>query len=357
MNHRKTIIAALIIASCAAYAESKLNTIYSNTVTSNVKQLTPAQAAIPNLMPVQPSAVNSNMASNIPQNNATATQAAQSLAVSPPVTPRKSFDPSELAAIKSLNWANNKGAKPTLDKDGKIIYVYGESRPTIICTPLYVCDVELEPGEQVDSVNAGDQVRWSLSPAISGKGNDKTIHVIIKAKDYNLETNAVITTDRRTYYLRLLSPSEGTTLYVTRTGFYYPENEERVWKAQQAAMAKEEATVVSDLPNVSLDQINFNYQITGNNGTTYFKPVRVFDDGSKVFIQMPSAFEHREAPALVLIGRDGKEQLVNYRLKDDYYIVDKLFDKAALILGVGRDQRRVIITHCAQKGFFGNCVG
>lgn len=359
MNHRKIIIASLIIASCTtAYAENKVNNTPATATSVNNKQLTPAQATtLGTIIPAQQNAVSNIAIPNASQNNIVPAQPSSTIATSP--APKKITDPSELAVIKSLTWANNKSAKPTLDKDGKIIFVYGESRPTIICAPLYVCDVALEPGEIVDNVNAGDKVRWSIMPAMSGISSNKTVHLVIKALDYDLETNVVVTTDRRTYYLRLLSPAQGQgkPLYVTRAGFYYPENEEKAWKAQQAAMAKEDATVVSDLPNVSLDQINFNYDISGNSGTQYFKPVRVFDDGSKVFIQMPSSFQHREAPALVLMGKDGKEQLVNYRLKDDYYIVDKLFDKAALILGVGSDQRRVTIAHCAQRGFFGNCVG
>lgn len=263
--------------------------------------------------------------------------------------------PARMAVAKSASWADDPRAQPVMGEEGKVVYVFGESRPTIVCAPLRVCDVELEAGETVNNADVGDAVRWSLKPSISGAGADRTVHVIIKPKDYDLDTNAIIATDRRTYYLRLVSPREGINAYTTRVAFYYPENERKAWEAQRAAMVKEEKTVVSDLPPLTADKLNFGYALDGKD---HFKPVRVFDDGAKVYIQMPMEFQHREAPALVLVGKDGKEQLVNYRLKNDYYIVDKLFSKAALILGVGDDQRRVTITRdeCKKRGFFGSCV-
>ena len=40
-----------------------------------------------------------------------------------------------------------------------------------------------------------------------------------------------------------------------------------------------------------------------------------------------------EAPPLFVMGRNGDAQLVNYRVKGDWYIVDRLFDKAELRIG------------------------
>jgi type IV secretion system protein VirB9 len=40
----------------------------------------------------------------------------------------------------------------------------------------------------------------------------------------------------------------------------------------------------------------------------------------------------REAPALFVISSMGDTQLVNYRVKNDTYVVDRLFDSAELRL-------------------------
>ena len=58
---------------------------------------------------------------------------------------------------------------------------------------------------------------------------------------------------------------------------------------------------------------------------------------------MNPAVKNREAPVLVIVGPDGKQEMVNYRVKEDLYIVDRLFERAALILGSGKKARKVEI--------------
>ena len=82
----------------------------------------------------------------------------------------------------------------------------------------------------------------------------------------------------------------------------------------------------------------FNYRVKGDDT---IRPIRVFDDGKKTYIQMSEVAKNREAPAHVVIGPDGKQEMVNYRVKDDMYIVDRLFERAELILGSGKKARKV----------------
>jgi type IV secretion system protein VirB9 len=49
-----------------------------------------------------------------------------------------------------------------------------------------------------------------------------------------------------------------------------------------------------------------------------------------------------EAPALLVNAGSGT-QMVNYRVKGNYYVVDRLFSDAILVSGVGRDRDRVTI--------------
>ncbi len=72
------------------------------------------------------------------------------------------------------------------------------------------------------------------------------------------------------------------------------------------------------------------------------KPLRVYDNGSQVFIQMDGKLQ--ETPALFVINGSGKQQLVNYRYVDNTFVVDRLFNKAVLTLDVGGDQEKVTIT-------------
>jgi len=46
-------------------------------------------------------------------------------------------------------------------------------------------------------------------------------------------------------------------------------------------------------------------------------------------------------------GPNGSE-MVNYRVKDNMYIVDRLFDRAALLLGSGKHQTKVDLIRKAE---------
>lgn len=54
-----------------------------------------------------------------------------------------------------------------------------------------------------------------------------------------------------------------------------------------------------------------------------------------------------DAPAL-LIAAAGGTQMVNYRLSGNYYVVDRLFERALLVSGVGREQDRVTIAYAGE---------
>jgi type IV secretion system protein VirB9 len=88
--------------------------------------------------------------------------------------------------------------------------------------------------------------------------------------------------------------------------------------------------------------LDFRYRLDGN---AAWKPVRVYSTGIKTVIQMPAQMKASESPALLVLGDGGKEEMVNYRVRGDRYIVDLVFTKAVLISGVGHHQTRVTITH------------
>jgi type IV secretion system protein VirB9 len=242
-------------------------------------------------------------------------------------------------------------AEPTVTttgKDGRVLFTYGVGLPTVICAPLRVCTIELEPGEKIKGEPAiGDSTRWEILPASAGSGDLVTPILVIKPRGEGLDTNLVVTTDKRTYYLRLVSKAKE---YIARTAFTYKDDEEKAW--QQYLQQQEERdregkarSVVAPLVGDALDRLNFEYKITG--GSESIRPVRVIDDGVKTYITMPHAAMTRELPALIVESIKGKgekaQEMVNYRVKENIYIVDRLFDRAALILGEGKNADRVEI--------------
>ncbi len=67
---------------------------------------------------------------------------------------------------------------------------------------------------------------------------------------------------------------------------------------------------------------------------------------------MPKAMKSSEAPALFIKANGNGRQIVNYRVRGDFYIVDRLFEQAVLVAGVGRHQDKVTISRTS-NGFLG----
>src|SRR5439155_26691790 len=140
----------------------------------------------------------------------------------------------------------------------------------------------------------GDSVRWSISPASAGRPDLTTSMIVIKPKQAGLDTNLLVTTDRRAYYVRLISKPEE---YLARVAFSYPDDEAAQWKTQLAEQERRRKEAIDNTriePVEALENLYFDYRITG--GDENMRPVRVVDDGKKTFIQMPSGAAVREAP-------------------------------------------------------------
>lgn len=260
-----------------------------------------------------------------------------------------SLTPTALEAVRvSERWQGETNS-PSPGPDGRVVYSFGAGLPTVVCAPLRVCVIELQPGEKiVGEPHIGDSVRWNISPAMYGTADQSTAVIVLKPQTPGLDTNLLITTDRRAYYLRLISKSED---YVARVAFAYPEDDTRKWQrqlAEQQAVAKQEQHAAEVPPAMlNLEMVNFDYTIRG--GDEHIRPVRVFDDGAKTYIQMPAELEHREAPVLLVVGKDGKGEMTNYRVKDRTYIVDRLFDHANLVLGAGKKAQKAEISRGHQQ--------
>ena len=253
--------------------------------------------------------------------------------------------PTVIEAVQASEaWREAKNT-PSPGLDGRVMYSFGAGLPTVVCAPLRVCIIELQAGEKiVGEPHIGDSVRWNISPALYGAGEQSTAIIILKPQVPGLDTNLLITTDRRAYYMRLVSKPED---YIARVAFAYPDDDSsRKWQQQaaaQQALAKQDKHA-AELPAaiITVEKINFDYSIRG--GDQHLRPARIFDDGAKTYIQMPSDIQHREAPVLLVVGNDGKGEMTNYRVKDQTYIVDRIFDRANLVLGSGKKAQKVEIS-------------
>ena len=161
----------------------------------------------------------------------------------------------------------------------------------------------------------------------------KRVHILLKPTRPDLATNLVINTDRRTYHLELRS-AERT--YMASVSWQYASDQ--LVALRRRNMAAETAAPI-DL-GVDVSRLRFRYRIEGDHPP--WRPLSAFDDARKVYIEMPPGIGQGEAPPLFVLGPDGKGELVNYRVRQNYYIVDRLFGAAELRLG-GESQQRVRI--------------
>lgn len=202
-----------------------------------------------------------------------------------------------------------------------------------------ITDIALQPGEQLvgsGPVAAGDTVRWIIGDTQSGSGATLQVHILVKPTRADLMTNLVINTNLRTYHMELRS-TERT--YMASVSWQYPQDQLIALRRQnaQAEAARPVAT------GVDLANINFRYAIEGDRAP--WRPLRAYDDGRQVFIEFPRGIGQGEMPPIFVVGPEGNtSELVNYRVRGNYMIVDRLFAAAELRFGAGDHQKRVRIT-------------
>jgi type IV secretion system protein TrbG len=194
----------------------------------------------------------------------------------------------------------------------------------LYAAPEQVSDIALQPGENLIAVAAGDTVRWIIGDTVSGAGATKQTHILVKPSAPGLKTNLVITTSARVYHLALEST---TRTAMTAISWTYPQD--ALIALQRRITESEAAAPIAT--GVMLENLHFGYLISGD--SPLWRPIRAFDDGTQVMIEFPSTIGTGEAPPLFVVGAKGESQLVNYRVRGNYYIVDRMFETAELRLG------------------------
>ncbi|MFN7089707.1 MAG: P-type conjugative transfer protein TrbG [Allorhizobium sp.] len=236
----------------------------------------------------------------------------------------------------------NEAARIQPVRDGFInaVQVYpfsGGALYQVYAAPGQVTDIALQPGEQLvgsGPVAAGDTVRWIIGDTESGTAASKQVHILVKPTRPDLQTNLVINTDRRTYHLELRSTP---STYMASVSWQYPQDQLIALRRQNLRAAETQAVA----SGVDISKLNFRYRIEGD--AAPWRPMRAFDDGTKVYIEFPSGIGQGEMPPLFVIGPSGNSELVNYRARQNYYVVDRLFAAAELRLGDKDSAKRVRI--------------
>jgi P-type conjugative transfer protein TrbG len=258
----------------------------------------------------------------------------QLLSPSAPLTPKE-----HRGAVLVQRWKDRR-TMPTADADGTVRYVFGASIPSLLCSPLFVCAIELQAGEVVQlPITLGDKVNWTLTPTVTGSGASMTTLIAVKPHDAGLVTNVMIPTNQRTYSIVLKSTQ---ARWMPKIAFSYPEDTSSAWATYSITTGRASAAAAATTAPV-YDQA---FTLSGDNPP--WRPTRVMTDGSKTIIEFPPAGLHAQTPTLVGLVDQGwfskdAEQFVNYRAWGNQFVVDQVLTKAALVYGVGSQRTEVKI--------------
>lgn len=230
-----------------------------------------------------------------------------------------------VSALTSANADARRRPDPNAFVDATQMYAYAPGALyEVYAAPGYLSTILLEPGEAIVTVAAGDTARWMVEETTSGDQDEPRPMLLIKPTRAGIRTNIVLATDRRTYLIEAIAV-QGSA-YSAQTAWTYPHD-----RARASA---------SDIAGVALEELDFRYRIETVRGRApHWRPVRVFDDGRRTYVEFPLDISTTEAPPLFL--RDGADvALVNYRVAGNRYVIDRLFDVAELRLG---GQRQTIV--------------
>jgi len=240
----------------------------------------------------------------------------------PPPAPPQVIVPKlrDVAAVEQANANAQQGPRSEQFINAVMTYDWVEGvQYQVYTAPPRITDIAFEEGETIVSFGAGDTIRWKVGKTWSGEGRKRQEHLLVKPLASNLDTSLVVTTSRRSYHLRLRSFAE-TAMVAVR--WHYPKVD--LFDAE-AEMSAE--------PVANAEELFFGYDIKPLSGTApRWMPRAVYDDGRKVYIRFPPGFATAEAP--VLYVQNGEDSLiVNYRVRGNLYIVDRLFEIGQLRVG------------------------
>ncbi len=288
------------------------------------------------------------------------------------------LDDRDLKTLSKLDLLDAKQVAGTAYKAGLVTFAYGSGIPTVICALLELTDLAFEKGESILSVQLGDSVRWNIESAISGSAKDSVEHLIVKPLEAGLKTSMLITTDRRTYHIRLKSteadfmpavvfsypnslklPSKkhyGDDSYLQYTS-NYDSNEDHNDYSETNSSLKYYSSVqnvsyegnsrpalnVAATYNDSTQRRNYNYSVDGDSKII---PQNVYDDGKRTFIVMNNPINSSYLPVLqeissesfLFFGED-KTNTINFTYFDNTFVVDGIYSHLRLISKNGEEKQ------------------
>ena len=253
------------------------------------------------------------------------------------VYPTKTGNTKKLIGEEAIDAANKKSIKKATSGEyinSIMVFDFIEGALYQIYTaPLSVTDIQLQENERIIAVVAGDTARWKVTKTHSGLGATKREHLLVKPIEDGLTNGIVVTTDQRTYHLILISTPK---TYMASVAWRYPDEDGMIPISEDEEYDSDDAMV-----GIDINSMNFNFEVKllKGAGKPIWFPSMVFHDGRKTYIKFPSYVQ--DAPALFVM-EEGTPRIINYRVKGNYYITDKVIDQAQLRSGLVNNRQTIV---------------
>lgn len=274
-----------------------------------------------------------------------------------PATPAAAESQAARSRKVAAAW-NGRTSSVAAGPAGRVVTTFGEAIPVAHCSPLKVCFIELEPGERLtDTPSIGDSVRWQFVPKVQGRPPAERVVIEIKPAQDAQDTNIVIPTDRRLYSISLVNDPKYHTPILA---FRWPDSEARavaeglerreaeelaVQEAREAEAASRAEMTAAEMARSGVpteagprtaELLDFRFRIEGD---AAFRPVRVFSDGSRTYIDLHPRYRG-PLPAIVA-GREEGNAALNTRvsLSGSRLVADRVISD--IWLQSGRERVRI----------------
>jgi len=220
--------------------------------------------------------------------------------------------------------------KPENYRNGTFFYQYNENYVyEVYAQPFQLTDIVLESGEIVigTPLLSEDESVWELTANVARNpltGEDIQ-HLFVKPAYSRLDSTLVIITDRRVYHFRLRSFSD---THMAMVKFTYPLDK-NVWAKKQET--KNGRSMENKFLRVSNPELlSFDYQIKYSRfKKPEFLPERIYDDGQSTYIQVEDIVLQKKLPVIF----NEKNEIVNYSVHGNVFIIPRLINKVTLRLG------------------------
>ena len=204
----------------------------------------------------------------------------------------------DLPLLKPSPMAHNHKIKSWVYKPD-VIYEYTG-------TYQFQSHIKFQTGEQIRTISMGNTSGWEIIQSGS--------RMFLKPLNAKAKTNMTLITNKRLYRF-LLDAKKVSSFYdpdaIFEVRFLYEDDEDNF-----VVINKDKSSVV-DLSDPS--KYNFNYSFSGPDKIA---PLKVFDDGEFTYFQLKP--NNTEIAAIFYVDSQGYEGLVNYRIKGDYVIVERV---------------------------------